>query len=103
MIAADLAYHPGVSMLNAVYTAVQARRLPEAQGLLDNCAGRDNSAAWWQMQGFIHAVQGHSALAEQAFTHGLTLVTRNTRHFADISGIVIENWILYPMIFTGNG
>ena len=73
MITTDLAYHPVVSTLNAVYTAVQARRLPEAQALLDDCTGRDDSAAWWQMQGFIHAVQGRSALAEQAFTHGLTL------------------------------
>lgn len=31
-----------------------------------------------------------------AIRHGLTLVTRNTRHFADISGVVIENWIDNP-------
>ena len=95
MIAADLAYHPGVSMLNAVYTAVQARRLPEAQGLLDNCGGRDNSAAWWQMQGFIHAVQGHSALAEQAFTHGLTLVTLSGKDLRTAGRLHIELGVLH--------
>ena len=79
MLVADLAYHLGVSMLNAVYTAVQAHRLLEAQTLLDDCAGRDNSATWWQMQGFIHAVQGHGALAEQAFTHGLTFSSTDLR------------------------
>ncbi len=25
--------------------------------------------------------------------HGLTLVTRNTRHFSDRIGIVLENWV----------
>jgi tRNA(fMet)-specific endonuclease VapC len=28
-----------------------------------------------------------------AVAHGLTLVTRNTRHFADLSGLRLENWI----------
>lgn len=28
-----------------------------------------------------------------ALAHSLTLVTRNTRHFAELSGIVVENWI----------
>ena len=31
-----------------------------------------------------------------ALRHGLTLVTRNARHFADISGLVQENWIDNP-------
>jgi len=28
-----------------------------------------------------------------AITHGLTLVTRNTKDFANLSGIQLENWI----------
>ncbi|WP_460972817.1 PIN domain-containing protein [Spirosoma migulaei] len=28
-----------------------------------------------------------------AIVHDLTLVTRNTRHFANMSGIQLENWI----------
>ena len=28
-----------------------------------------------------------------AVVHGLTLVTRNTRHFASIQGIVLQNWV----------
>lgn len=31
-------------------------------------------------------------LAATALEHGLTLVTRNTRHFEAVPGIVIENW-----------
>ncbi|GAA4371838.1 type II toxin-antitoxin system VapC family toxin [Hymenobacter koreensis] len=31
-----------------------------------------------------------------ALAHGLTLVTRNTRHFADLGGIWLENWIDAP-------
>ena len=32
-------------------------------------------------------------IGASSITHGLTLVTRNIRHFADMSGIQIENWI----------
>lgn len=32
-------------------------------------------------------------IGASSITHGLTLVTRNVRHFADMSGIQIENWI----------
>lgn len=28
-----------------------------------------------------------------ALVHGLTLITRNTRHFANLQGIRLENWI----------
>lgn len=31
-------------------------------------------------------------LAATALERGLTLVTRNTRHFAAVPGIVVENW-----------
>lgn len=31
-----------------------------------------------------------------AVAHGLTLATRNTRHFTDISGLGLENWIDNP-------
>jgi tRNA(fMet)-specific endonuclease VapC len=30
--------------------------------------------------------------------HGLTLATRNTRHFAAIQGIVLQNWVDQPII-----
>lgn len=33
-----------------------------------------------------------------AVVHGLTLITRNTRHFAAIQGIVLQNWIDQPII-----
>lgn len=32
-------------------------------------------------------------IGSTAVAHGLTFVTRNIRHFADISGLVLENWI----------
>ena len=32
-------------------------------------------------------------IGSTAVAHGFTFVTRNTRHFADISGLVLENWI----------
>jgi len=32
-----------------------------------------------------------------ALTHGLTLVTRNTRHFADIAGLALQNWVDQPI------
>ncbi|PJJ58598.1 type II toxin-antitoxin system VapC family toxin [Hymenobacter chitinivorans] len=31
-----------------------------------------------------------------ALTHSLTLVTRNTRHFTNLSGLQLENWIDTP-------
>lgn len=44
-----------------------------------------------RLQGEFDMVIGSTALA-----HGLTLVTRNTRHFADIPGLLLENWIDTP-------
>ena len=44
-----------------------------------------------RLQGEFDMFIGSTALA-----HGLTLVTRNTRHFADIAGLVLENWIDTP-------
>lgn len=35
-------------------------------------------------------------IGSTALAHGLTFVTRNTRHFADTSGLVLENWIDAP-------
>ncbi len=35
-------------------------------------------------------------IGSMALAHGLTLVTRNTRHFVNISGLVLENWIATP-------
>lgn len=35
-------------------------------------------------------------IGSTALAHGLVLVTRNTRHFADISGLTLENWIDNP-------
>lgn len=32
-------------------------------------------------------------IGSTAIVHGLILVTRNTRHFVDMSGIKLENWI----------
>ena len=32
-------------------------------------------------------------IGSTAVAHGLTLVTRNTRHFAELSGLRVENWI----------
>lgn len=32
-------------------------------------------------------------IGSTALVHGLTLVTRNTRHFADITNLALENWI----------
>ncbi len=32
-------------------------------------------------------------IGSTAIVHDLTLATRNTRHFADMSGIRLENWI----------
>ena len=31
-----------------------------------------------------------------ALRHGLTLVTRNTKHFTNIAGLALENWIDQP-------
>ncbi len=44
-----------------------------------------------RMQGEFDMLIGSTALA-----HGLTLVTRNTRHFADIANLALENWIATP-------
>lgn len=32
-----------------------------------------------------------------ALKHGLTLVTRNTRHFVNLAGLPIENWVDQPI------
>lgn len=32
-------------------------------------------------------------IGSTALAHGLTLVTRNTRHFTNFSNLVLENWI----------
>ena len=32
-------------------------------------------------------------IASTALTQGLMLVTRNVRHFADVAGLVVENWV----------
>jgi len=41
-----------------------------------------------RLQGDFDLLIGSAALA-----HGLTLVTRNTRYFADIAGLVLEDWV----------
>ena len=41
-----------------------------------------------RLQGEFDMLIGSTALA-----HGLTLVTRNTRHFADLENLTLENWI----------
>jgi tRNA(fMet)-specific endonuclease VapC len=35
-------------------------------------------------------------IGSTALAHGLTLVTRNTRHFSNMSGLALENWIDQP-------
>ena len=35
-------------------------------------------------------------IGSTALAHGLTLVTRNTRHFADIAHLALQNWIDSP-------
>ena len=35
-------------------------------------------------------------IGSTAAGHGLTLVTRNTRHFADLANLPLENWIDNP-------
>ena len=35
-------------------------------------------------------------IGSTALAHGLTLTTRNTRHFTDIFDLVLENWIDIP-------
>lgn len=35
-------------------------------------------------------------IGSTALAHGLTLVTRNTRHFAPITTLTLENWIDQP-------
>jgi tRNA(fMet)-specific endonuclease VapC len=35
-------------------------------------------------------------IGSTALAHGLTLVTRNTRHFTNFSNLVLENWIDQP-------
>lgn len=32
-------------------------------------------------------------IGSTALAHGLTLVTHNTRHFADMQGLVLEDWV----------
>ncbi|WP_394369099.1 PIN domain-containing protein [Hymenobacter telluris] len=44
-----------------------------------------------RLQGEFDMLIGSTALA-----HGLTLVTRNTRHFAELTGIQLENWTDTP-------
>lgn len=41
-----------------------------------------------RLQGEFDMLIGSVAVA-----HGLTLVTRNTRHFSDMVGIVLEDWV----------
>ncbi len=35
-------------------------------------------------------------IGSTAVAHGLTLVTRNTRHFADLINLPLENWLSTP-------
>ncbi|GAA3981717.1 type II toxin-antitoxin system VapC family toxin [Hymenobacter antarcticus] len=35
-------------------------------------------------------------IGSTALAHGLTLATRNTRHFADLANLPLENWIDTP-------
>ena len=44
-----------------------------------------------RLQGDFDLLIGSTAAA-----HGLTLVTRNTRHFADLTNLPLENWIDNP-------
>ena len=44
-----------------------------------------------RLQGDFDLLIGSTALA-----HGLTLVTRNTRHFADLANLPLANWIDTP-------
>lgn len=43
------------------------------------------------LQGEFDILIGSTALA-----YGLTLATRNTRHFANIANLVLEDWIAIP-------
>ncbi|TYZ10051.1 type II toxin-antitoxin system VapC family toxin [Hymenobacter lutimineralis] len=36
-------------------------------------------------------------IGSTALAHGLTLATRNTRHFVELTGIRLENWIDAPL------
>ena len=65
-----------------------SRRLPLSAALETYATQKAHLKRVGRLQGEFDMLIGSTALA-----HGLTLVTRNTRHFADMSGLVLENWI----------
>lgn len=66
----------------------KARRLALADVLETYAAQKAQLKRIGRLQGEFDMLIGSTALA-----YGLSLVTRNTRHFADMLGIVLEDWI----------
>lgn len=65
----------------------QSRRLP-LSAVLETYAGQKaHLKRIGRLQGEFDMLIGSTALA-----HGLTLVTRNARHFADMEGMMQEDW-----------
>lgn len=42
-------------------------------------------------------------IAAHALAEGLTLVTHNTRHFADVAGLDVQDWMLEPAASAKSG
>lgn len=66
----------------------QPHRLPLSGTLEIYALQKANLKRIGRLQGEFDILIGSTALV-----HGLTLVTRNTRHFTELSGIQLENWI----------
>lgn len=66
----------------------RSHRLPISDALEIYAEQKAHLKRIGRLQGEFDLLIGCTALA-----HGLTLATRNTRHFTDLQGIQLENWI----------
>jgi predicted nucleic acid-binding protein len=101
--------HQTTSSINAgelLYGALRIRdleRLRRIQELLEplDVLPFDNDAAraYAELRAALEAQgtpigDGDTRIAAVALTHGLTVVTRNVRHFERVPGLTVENWLV---------
>lgn len=83
---------------NRIWERFEALVLPRVVTLdldLDSALASGELRAEAYRQG-LPSSYADSLIAGAAKAHGLTLVTRNTRHFEHFSGLRVENWFELP-------
>ena len=84
-----------VELLDRVQTALTLNRLPlliAVDGM--DGVGKSSLASWLAWQTGMPTVHLDLFIASTALVHGLTLVTHNTKDFAHVPGLTLEDWLV---------